>query len=403
MIDSSRDISNVNEMIIPARYFDEDKLKICNIVYEILEQNKTKSKDIYTSLIEVLKKNFITHKSVICLMTDNAKDMAGKLNGLAGIMKSADKSLHTRTCFCHSLNLIVTNLIKEIYKKDQDYTIHDIRDLVNDNVSLMNYSYKLNDMYQDHCTAYLSDKRKEELYADIFSFTVIQGYADTRFLSLGECTQKFITQWACKTTFYIAQSEAKLKFTAKQQRTFTENIPLFKDNTFKFFFMLLDYIVNTFNTINLKFQKEDCQLHRLYPESKELLITFSKILLKVDVISRSKYYSNTDFNSTNHVDNVTFLTRLQNEMDFSPKNNKFNVDIDLLEADDIKFAKKIIQKICELLIKYHYLNDKTTEALQLIDPRKRNLDNSSSIFRDNLLKIFTNCYDAEHYRQIWED
>lgn len=167
--------------------------------------------------------------------------------------------------------------------------------------------------------------------------------------------------------------------------------------------MIFDFIFNTFNSSNLLFQKENCQLHNLYPESRKLLSLFTRILLKHNIDPKSNHFSNTDFNFTNHIDNSQFITRLKNEIDFEQKNYEFVVDLNSLSALDVKFAKRIIQTTCELIVKYLNLDDKIIQAFQLIDPKKRNIENSSSLFRDFLLKVFINAYNAQDYDQLWND
>ena len=59
-IDSSRDISNKNELIIAVRYFDPEKFQIRDVIYEIIEMNQTKSNKIFESTKKLLKEDNIT-------------------------------------------------------------------------------------------------------------------------------------------------------------------------------------------------------------------------------------------------------------------------------------------------------------------------------------------------------
>ena len=220
MIDGSRDISNSNELILAVRYFDEEQLRISNAVYDIFEQNQTKATEIYKSIQTAFEKDKVEQKSILCLMTDNAKDMPGTNNGLAGLMKDYNKFLYTRTCFCHSLNLVMTNLIKFIYKKQNEYDIYDVRDFVNENVSLIHYSYKLNDNYIKHSEAYLSKKHDENLYFGIGKFNALQSYAETRFLSLGQGLKNFIIQWTCRKDFYLKTLQKAEKLTKNNEKLY---------------------------------------------------------------------------------------------------------------------------------------------------------------------------------------
>ena len=167
---------------------------------------------------------------------------------------------------------MITNLLKYIYKSQKDYSIYDVRDFINENVSLLHYSYKLNDDYTNFCESYLSRKKVDNLYPDINKFCSLHSYSETRFLSLGQCTQDFIIQWTCRMEFYKTTLLNNQKLTSKQQKTMKENVEYFQNNTFKFFFLLLDYILNAFNKANLIFQKENNQLHKLHIESRKLIV-----------------------------------------------------------------------------------------------------------------------------------
>ena len=112
MIDSSRDIQNKNELILAVQYFDDSSKSIKKIVFEILEQNDTKSKQILDSLIEVFKVSQIHFKNVLAVMTDNAADMVGRENGLTELLKQHDNGIFTTTCICHGLSLVIVNSIK---------------------------------------------------------------------------------------------------------------------------------------------------------------------------------------------------------------------------------------------------------------------------------------------------
>ena len=229
-----------NEFIIDSQYYDEDECSIKRIVFEIIEQNQTKSIEIYNELIDLLKTNKIELKNVICIMTDNANDMAGKENGLTTLLKTVDANLFTATCICHSLNLVISNTLKWISKTksdnndkqhevidefgeaendleedlevlDSNLSINefDIRKFINKISSFFHFSYKRNDDYIKFSKQFLTQKKALKLYIVNDHFLKLQNYCETRWLSMGECLKKIIPQWTCLQYYFEEQIKKK--------------------------------------------------------------------------------------------------------------------------------------------------------------------------------------------------
>jgi len=189
LIDGSRDVSNRNELIIAASYYNEESNEIKRVVFEVIEQNNTTAQNLYETLKALLQINRISFKSIISVITDNAADMSSQ-QGLVGFLKTQNYSLYQRTCICHNLNLILKHLLRSLKEDDikVDYEMIAIEDLLASLTSLFSYSYKKEELYRDFKTNFLKEKRQdnEHLYPDNLDFNKLSRYSEIRFLSLGD-------------------------------------------------------------------------------------------------------------------------------------------------------------------------------------------------------------------------
>jgi len=53
-------------------------------------------------------------------MTDNAADMSGEVGGLSILIKNQNNSIYSPTCICHSINLVLKNIMKWLRQDDHD-------------------------------------------------------------------------------------------------------------------------------------------------------------------------------------------------------------------------------------------------------------------------------------------
>jgi len=412
MVDGSRDISNRNELMIGAAYYNEEKNEIKRTVFEILEQNNTKSQKIYQSLNNLLLENKIPYKSILSVMTDNANDMSAE-EGLTGLMKCQNNSIYGITCICHSLNLIIKKLMIFLQSNDLeiDANMIEVESLLCNVTSLFNYSYKKDEQYRIFKTTFLQKKKKDNgnLYPDQDRFNKLSRYSEVRFLSLGDSLNTIIPQWKCLIEFFHDQINNKTTFelNRKQVQHYEEILEQLYDNNLKFFVLIIKLIADELNVLNRIFQKQKAQTHLLFPLSRKLLLKFLNILCDKmtefhisDVEKLKKYIAD----KKNFLDNSRFITCLQNYIDFNQIFIEFSVNITNLDEEILEFSKTVISKFCLLMLDHLPIHNKTTEALQLLDPRKRKtLPTNLILFRENLLKKFLLCYEFKNYDAILQE
>jgi len=118
-IDSSRDVSNKNELIIACHYYDSDEKQIKHVVYDILEQNQTKSEEIFKAIKDQFQIDGVKFSNIVSFMSDNANEMVGVENSVASRFRSHNNSIFQFGCICHKFNLILVNFFKFLESEEK--------------------------------------------------------------------------------------------------------------------------------------------------------------------------------------------------------------------------------------------------------------------------------------------
>ena len=353
MIDGSRDIGNRNELMIGATFYDSNKNEIKRVIFEIIEQNETKSQKLYDSITKLLNENHIPYAAILAVMTDNANEMCGNEGGLTTLMKSQNKSIYSTTCICHSLNIILKNLMKWINQEnhDIDSQIIEVEYFLNSITSMFNYSYKKEEQFRNFKEDFLKKKHNEDenLYPKIEKFCKISTYSDVRFLSLGNSMKNILPQWICLKEFFKSQIKDKKEssLSPKQVEDLKELIAQLNNNDFRFFFLLLKFIVDELNYLNRIFQRHKNQLHLAFPLSRKLLKKLIKIMyvnVSDSLFEDPKQLKKEIQNIDNFVDYDDLLTNLKGFIDFDQEHIEFEVKIDELHPKTIKFHKSLFPR-----------------------------------------------------------
>jgi len=282
-IDASRDVANKNELIIAVRYFDPEAHKILDVVYEVIEQNQTKSQQIFESIKNLFQINNIKFSTILTLMTDNANGMQGENGGVIAHFKGQNNSIFSYGCLCHKINLILVNLLKWISNEATEDPLNIPEEFVEDYCVVQfvssfsgyfNYSYKRFDDYVAFSTEYIREMKHKDsnLYNHIkedCAFPKIPKYSECRWLSLGKSLENIQLQWTGLLKFFEKQllTKTTLKLTKEQANFLRNQISLLKNNEFKFLFALHEWICGELNNINELLQSQSSQLHIVWLES----------------------------------------------------------------------------------------------------------------------------------------
>jgi hypothetical protein len=372
-------------------------------VYEIIEQNQTKTNDLNASLSKLMKENNLQYKQILSTMHDNAENNFGKS------IKIHNKSIYDTSCTCHNLNLILQHHLEFMFDSElsEELQILDIREFCNSLVSYLHYSYKRNEDYVNFREQYLKEKQKEGLYPNKKTFLTFKRYVDTRWLSLGNSMQAFLPQWACFFHFLEDQLHRKkeLKLTKKNIINLHDMTRDLEDESLKFFFLFLDLVIESISDVNKLFQREACQLQEIFTQSWSLLTKFIKLIFEDKNIQNIVSSNSSDklkatIENSKMISDKLFTKNLINLIDFDQSYQEFIVDIEQINSGLCLFAKKSIKNLCLLIIQYLPMNDMIVKAFKLLDPRNRTIPESITMFRDHMLKNFMLCYGSADFKQI---
>ena len=226
---------------------------------------------------------------------------------------------------------------------------------------------------------------------------------------MGNSLDSILIQWNCFDEFLQSLIDDKKEngFTKKQVENLISIREYFNHNDFKFFFLILKFIVDELNSMNKTFQNQKCQLHLLFPLSRKLINTFIDLIYKPNVkllIESPLQLKNNLASSKNFLEDDIFINNLKNYIDFEQNFIEFTVSIEKLNPETLSMSKKLISQITIQILKYLPINDKIAEAFQLLDPRKKfRVQTNFPLFRDQLLKKFIICYGFENYESVLKE
>ena len=137
------------------------------------------------------------------------------------------------------------------------------------------------------------------------------------------------------------------------------------DHRFKFQLILLITITETLNSHNFIFQPDKCKLHLLYPQSNYINLLYPIPNEEIEDANKLIFYLNSD---KNFVDDQTFIIILCDLIDFNQELHEFEVKFEELDYNQILNAKKMLQNLCTLIIKYIPVKIEAIEYFQLLHP-----------------------------------
>ena len=159
-------------------------------------------------------------------------------------------------CICHLANLCCVHAIKQLPLPVEELLI-DV---------LFHYSAK----------------RKEE-YREVLEFCEVAPlkilkHANTRWLSLQRCVNRFLQQWLALLSYFESHKDRERPGRVKRCADYLASVEM------KAYFMFLSFILEPLNTFNTIFQTDATQIAVLIPEMNRLLRLFMAKFVTMRVI-----------------------------------------------------------------------------------------------------------------------
>ncbi|KAF0750237.1 Uncharacterized protein FWK35_00015913, partial [Aphis craccivora] len=281
LTNESTDISCVKHACIVVRYFNSKLGQICghfynlSPVFEPKDYEKVKEgatgKNLFESLIKSFQHNYIPLENIIGFASDGCNSMMGSKNSVASRMKEHFIGIVIMKCICHSLHLCASEACKHLPKRCEDLAR---------NV----YSYFA-----------MSSKRTSEFiqfqeFCDVKIHKLLHP-SQTRWLSLNLVVSRLLEQWQPLLLFF------KDKVLVERVSSVEHILNCLNDPLIKLYFMLLDYLLPKFTSLNTYFQSSKVvitDLHDIMTSTyKEFLLLYmnssSLMVLNFIILTRKLF------------------------------------------------------------------------------------------------------------------
>jgi hypothetical protein len=190
--DGSTDMEATKLYPLVVRYFDFDAGKMKTVLLSLKElKGPSTGENIYNLVDEELRRKEIPWKNVMSFAMDNASVMTGKNKGVAAFIDRDNPHVFIAGCSCHLIHLAASKGGAKL-QEDMNVTVEDAL------VKIYFYIDK-------------SSKRKEhvetlQIEEGMKSHKILK-LAQTRWLSLEDCTRRLVAKWDALFKFFKSEAE----------------------------------------------------------------------------------------------------------------------------------------------------------------------------------------------------
>ena len=320
-IDFSRDVSNKNNFLIVATYFQNEKCCIMREVYKVVEHNFTSGFETYQKLRKILEDDRIDLKNMIAISIDNAADMSSSEKGVSGYLTKIDNGIFIKRCENHNLALPLNHILKkpkksidineylrfigeeteklkieevksdysednyEDYERNDDDSDQSVDDSDKENetyiqyfydiphflrkiAAYFHYSYKREAEYELFLENFLKEKKeqKSDFYRDgedyVKELPKINGFSQTRWCYISDALKDLIKNWEPLLNFWDNKltNAKQLKLKKSEVLEIGDILDFMRKEPFKFFTRLLLWISDLINKESLNYQNEKSKI-----------------------------------------------------------------------------------------------------------------------------------------------
>lgn len=256
IIDETTDISTAKCLAIVARFYRGEKIQ--DNFLGLIEIQELTAQALFDSVCGFLTKNNIPVQKMIGFAADNASVMSGNRAGVAKKFEELLPDIFILGCVCHSLALCSSAACAKLPSS--------VESLARDIISYFSRSSKR-----------LMGLKEHQIFCDIKPHKLLK-LSQTRWLSLQAVVNRILEQWQPLVHFLTTETFSKAN--EKDSIRPDDLLNAMKNNIFKLYFSFLSYILDIINKMNILFQSESPQIHKLHDEVTSLFKTILKNFMK---------------------------------------------------------------------------------------------------------------------------
>lgn len=260
LVDESTDNSAVKHLAIVVRYNENFKIK--DEFLTLIPVASATAQNLYNLITNFFNQYNVPYKqNLVGFGADGANTMMGNINSLKTLLIKDIPHLFVMKCICHSLALCASYACQTLPDE--------VEKLVRTVYTYMQHSFKRKSEFQEFQT-FLNVKPHKILHP-----------SQTRWLSLNNVVRRVLEQFESLKLYFRAENYDSVSGAA-------EIYDLLNNPINKLYLEFLEFILPTFNDLNLEFQAEAPKIHLLYSK----MATAIKLLLSYYI--KPKYLKNTD-------------------------------------------------------------------------------------------------------------
>ncbi|KAK3891156.1 hypothetical protein Pcinc_004946 [Petrolisthes cinctipes] len=244
LCDKATDITMNKVFCVNVRFLNANSEPTTRF-YSLIPVEEGHATGLFASLEGTLKKDELPWDKVVGYASDGENLMQGANNSLLTRIKEAAPNLFVLKCYCHTFHLVAEHASKAL-SKTADQLIHDI------------YNY------------FKMSPNRQKSYAEFQKFVDVDTHrilkpSQTRWLSVAQCVGRILEQYPALVLFFIA--EASDKSSLQAERILKALNSTYVKATLEF----CDYVLGDLTGLNLIFQSNGFQLHRLVTEVERVV------------------------------------------------------------------------------------------------------------------------------------
>ena len=261
MIDESTDVSVRRVMALVVRLYVKDDMATRDFMLDLVEPFDGTARGLFDAMMKSLEAAGMDTKSIIGSGADNCSTMMGGNAGFQKLLKDVVPDVFVMGCSCHSLALCAGHAARCL----PDW----LETLIKDIASYLSRSPK-----RQETLSLLQKAVKAPCHS-------IPKVAMTHWLSRGAVIHRILEQWEPLLLFFSAEAHTK---EGKVDRA-TEIAKRMKEPGTKHMLLFVSFVIKKVDQLNLIFQSEDFQLHRLYQDMSDGYRLLLAMYVKPSVLS----------------------------------------------------------------------------------------------------------------------
>lgn len=286
-IDEATDRTTTKFLAIIVKYYCKERGKPVDEFFSIPVVTNATAEGLKDLVLEEFRKANIPLKNIIGFASDNCATMAGHIGGVAALLKLVIPSLVVMGCICHSFALCSAAACNKL------------------DPSIVEFSHELYS-FVSSSPKRLHEFQEYQVAVDVVKHKILYP-STTRWLVMEDVSVRLLEQWPALIPFFKTHADAGIESAKKIYRGLLSiNMQLH--------YHFLSYVLPLVNKLNVKFQRENVQIHKYLRTIQAGLTSIQDCFIKPDVLKKKNPFDVDHRNPANFrkLDEMYFGAKVEN-------------------------------------------------------------------------------------------